>query len=451
MHFCSICYKELPDKAKHCTDRTCRNLKGDVCDLVLLPMEKRLQQLYGKHQINNESIYVIHIIERHDHFKYPFKRNQSDTHLRDLHDGSAFKGLMSEGEFLSVPEHTGLILSTDRVPIFKSSKGSLWPIYLMVTSIPPHQRCKMDNLIVASLWFGPTKPQMQSMLHPILNSINFLNTNGIEVNVASSQKVCIKVKLLMGVFDLPAKAAVTNTKQYNGEYGCFYCLDKGSYHNGARTYPPNDRHILRSSSDMTKWAIEAEQTNVSQYGVKGVSVLSEYIEFPQCIPIDYLHSVLEGVFKQLMKLWFTPTYHSEPYSLRKHIKNINKLVCRVKPPKELQRAPRSIDNLSFFKASEYRAWLLFYGLPILSVFLPPDYVHHLSLLVSSMHILLSDEIDTSELEIAYSMLSTFYKVAGDLHSPSIHTVNLHSMEHLVSIVELWGPLWCLDLKVLMDI
>lgn len=108
-----------------------------------------------------------------------------------------------------------------------------------------------------------------------------------------------------------------------------------------------------------------------------------------------------------MKLWFTPTYHSEPYSFRKHIKNINKLVCRVKPPMELQRAPRSIDNLSFFKASEYRAWLLFYGLPILSVFLPPDYVHHLSLLVSSMHILLSDEIDTSELEIAYSMLSTF--------------------------------------------
>ena len=100
MHFCSICYKELPDKAKHCTDRTCRNLKGDVCDLVLLPMEKRLQQLYGKHQINNESIYVIHIIERHVHFKYHFKRNQSDTHLRDLHDGSAFKGLISEGEFL---------------------------------------------------------------------------------------------------------------------------------------------------------------------------------------------------------------------------------------------------------------------------------------------------------------------------------------------------------------
>ena len=36
-----------------------------------------------------------------------------------VHVGSALKGLMSEGEFPSVPEHTGLILSTDGIPIFK--------------------------------------------------------------------------------------------------------------------------------------------------------------------------------------------------------------------------------------------------------------------------------------------------------------------------------------------
>ena len=83
-------------------DRTCRNLKGDVCDLVLLPMEKRLQQLYGKHQINKKGYnnYMVsikstmkasmsHIIERHNHFKYPLSgirvTHISETYMMEVH------------------------------------------------------------------------------------------------------------------------------------------------------------------------------------------------------------------------------------------------------------------------------------------------------------------------------------------------------------------------------
>ena len=58
----------------------------------------------------------------------------------------------------------------------------------------------------------------------------------------------------MGVFDLPARAAATNTKQYNGEYGCLYCLDKGVYQNRARIYPPNGARTLRTTEQMRKWA-----------------------------------------------------------------------------------------------------------------------------------------------------------------------------------------------------
>ena len=62
----------------------------------------------------------------------------------------------------------------------------------------------------------------------------------------------------------------------------------------------------------------AEQTNTPLYGVKGRSILGEHVDFPQCVPIDYMHSILEGVFKQLMKFWFNSKFHSQPYSLRKH-------------------------------------------------------------------------------------------------------------------------------------
>ena len=85
--------------------------------------------------------------------------------------------------------------------------------------------------------------------------------------------------------------------------------------------------------------------------------------------------------------------------------------------------------------------MLFYSIPVLSLFLPPDYVQHLSLLVSSMHILLSDNLKIDDLDEVHSMLSTFYQTAGDLYSLSIYTANTHSLQHLVPLVRLWGPLW----------
>lgn len=109
----------------------------------------------------------------------------------------------------------------------------------------------------------------------------------------------------------------------------------------ARIYPPNDEHTLRTTAQMSTWALVAEQTNVPQYGVKGRLVLGEHIDFPQCVPIDYMYSILEGVFK----------FHSKPYSLRKHISKIDKMVSEIKPPNEIQRLPRSINHMSYFKAT----------------------------------------------------------------------------------------------------
>ena len=102
-----------------------------------------------------------------------------------MHDGRAMRDLMSSGSFLSSPGNTGLILCTDGVPVFKSSKGSLWPVYLMVSSIPPEHRTKVENMLVAALWFGPHKPQMDCLLDPTLKNISALNKNGIKVQNCS--------------------------------------------------------------------------------------------------------------------------------------------------------------------------------------------------------------------------------------------------------------------------
>ena len=54
---------------------------------------------------------------------------------------------------------------------------------------------------------------------------------GVVLRFDYLEQVTIRTKLVMAIFDLPPKAAATNTKLHNGEFVCFYCLDKGKYYN----------------------------------------------------------------------------------------------------------------------------------------------------------------------------------------------------------------------------
>ena len=48
LHFCSNCLLQLHDRKGKCAKKKCINEQAKTCDLVLLPLENRLKQLYGK-------------------------------------------------------------------------------------------------------------------------------------------------------------------------------------------------------------------------------------------------------------------------------------------------------------------------------------------------------------------------------------------------------------------
>lgn len=71
--------------------------------------------------------------------------------------------------------------------------------------------------------------------------------------------------------------------------------------------------------------------------------------------------------------------------------------------------------LSSLLASELKAWLLYYGLPILLKVLPEKYVLHFALLVEGAHILLGDDISPTDLGVAEMLLEKFYKEFASLY------------------------------------
>lgn len=347
---------------------------------------------------------------------------------------------MQPGEFLSVPEHTGLILCSDGVPLFKSSKQALWPILLAVTSLPPGIRMNRDNIILAGVWQGPVKPPMDKILLPVLEKLEELKQHGIEVATPNGTKT-VKTCLLMGVFDLIAKAMATNFVQFNGYYGCTYCFDKGVHISRRHLYYPSERHQPRTMRHVKRCVRAAEADGQARYGVKGRSVLIDHINVIQAVPVDYMHAVLEGVTKRLLECWLNTKLNAHRFYLGLSTDRIDKKLLRIKPPQEFRRTPRSISTYKHWKASEFRAWLLYYCLPVLTDILPSDYIFHLSLLVSAMHLLLGDCLQEEDISRASRLLEMFYTLIPELYPHEMLAYNIHCLIHLCQCVQNWGPLW----------
>ncbi len=143
-----------------------------------------------------------------------------------------------------------------------------------------------------------------------------------------------------------------------------------------------------------------------------------------------------------MAFWFDSKYSRRSFSLVRKLKLIDKKLLLVKPPHEFRHSPRPIaTSIKYWKASEFRTWLLFYSLPIAAPHLPAEYAHHYSLLVYGMHILLGSDISSDQLAIADQLLHSFYQYMPDLYGDESCKMNVHYLVHLSSFVRMWGPLW----------
>ena len=360
--------------------------------------------------------------------------------LCDIQDVSGFRKIQHEFGTLTSPESLGMILFTDGVPLWKSSSQSLWPIYLAVANLPPNIRMRKDNLLLSAVWVGEGKPKMEQLLRPTFAMLKELERDGVMVNTPFGVKT-IRAVLLCAVFDHVAKAPALNMKQFNGYNGCPTCLHPGLYSERCMTYPP-DSYPLRTHASVLRNAQKAESSHSVVKGIYGNSVLSTCLDVVDGVPIDYMHCILEGVTKWLLHSWLNSRNHREPYYLGRKLKEIDELLLKQQPPHNFTRAPRSLaKHLNYWKASEFRTWLLYYSLPILSDFLPSLYLQHTALLVTAMHILLKQEISESQVDAAEAMIDTFCKLLPELYGNGSCTANAHCLTHMTKYVRLWGPLW----------
>ena len=105
-----------------------------------------------------------------------------------------------------------------------------------------------------------------------------------------------------------------NMTQWNGHHGCRHCLDEGTrISRGIRVYLPDDEHMPRTEAQLFEHAQDAT-ARTPRFGVKGLSVLSPYMNIIKDTAIDYMHAVLEGVVKTILhKFWLNGKYKNYPF------------------------------------------------------------------------------------------------------------------------------------------
>ncbi|XP_059203360.1 uncharacterized protein LOC131982778 isoform X2 [Centropristis striata] len=364
--------------------------------------------------------------------------------IKDVMDGKMYQNLLKQGTLAA--DDLTLVWNCDGVPIYDPDM-SIWPLQFTINELPYTQR--KENVIVAGLWFGPKKPEMNTFLKPFIDECRDLAQNPFQWNDSNGKIHSSKVFSLVCSSDAEARPLLRNCRKFNGKYGCDWCLHPGMMvekgRGYMRSYPYDEqKQVARSNEMFRDNAMQAEGSDNPKNGVKGSSLLSILPVFDIVFGFvpDYMHSVLRGVTKQLMSLWLDPVNSLKPWYVGQQIPQMDSRLRSLKPPFEKKhRSPRSLKCREYWTASEWRAFLLFYAISVLPGILQPTYLNHYFYLSFGIHILLQESISQHDLQLAHESLVRFVEDMKVLYGEENVSFNCHQLIHLTESVLNWGPLW----------
>ena len=334
-----------------------------------------------------------------------------------------------------------LIVFADGVNIKKSTfKKEVWPVWIQVADLPPKLRMSRKNIVLASLFVGPSHPKWEELVPHLRAEL----LSGLAIEINEHMKVEVDFKARMLVCDLGAKCHMLNMIKFNGYFGCHFCTVEGATIGRSHCYYPYNQHgQIREPHINNLYANLAEVLSVDQstkvVGVKGKSAFSNLIDgLPLTAPIDYMHCVLLGVFPIVLKLCYqalTPDSRAE----------LSYTISRLSCPRELisySRKIRQLDDLAQFKANEMINWCFYISFLAFRGRIPNELYSHIVNLISGVRLLLESNCQKN-LNAARIYLQQFCSNVLPIHgNERSETINVHSLSHLVDQVQRFGPLFC---------
>jgi hypothetical protein len=233
------------------------------------------------------------------------------------------------------------------------------------------------------------------------------------------------------VCDAPARSFIKCTKGHSGYNSCDKCVAEGRWH--GRVIFEELNAALRTDHSFREKQHPDFHTGISP-------LLSLDMDMVAAFPLDYMHVVCLGVMKRMIAFWV-----KGPLSIRFSSQIISQLSQRLVEsrrffPSDFNRRPRPLNEFRHWKATEFRAFLLYLGIVVLKDVVRDSVYHNFCLLHASIFILSSNEADELLIRYAGSLLNVYIRNSQHVYGNNFPVYNVHCLQHIAEDVIRHGPL-----------
>lgn len=411
-----------------------------VKDSDNISLENKLQKLISKYHVSHNFVNELLVILRSEGLKLP---KDSRTLLKTpkkheiisiepglyIHIGIEFMITPILTKYFDKIKDTSIIklsLNIDGLPTTKSSKSNFWPI--LISFIDIHELSKI--VVPVGIYHGKFKKpnSISDFLNPFISEMELLLVNGLSINNKTfflniSQIIC----------DAPAKAFILNVKGHNAYHSCNSCIVEGVFLNNRMAFPD------LNSSLRTNISFRNQHDEDYHKGFCPLTIFNTNIV--DNVVLEYMHNICLGVVKRLLLFW---KKGKKPVRfLNDDISNeiSSELIClKAFFPKEFSRSPRSLEELEYWKATEFRSFLLYSGPIVLKGRLKKSLYKHFMLLHCAIRLLLSGDTCMVYNDVANDLLRQFVEEYSFLYGEEYITYNVHGLIHIAHFVKIHGPL-----------
>lgn len=245
----------------------------------------------------------------------------------------------------------------------------------------------------------------------------------------------ITVTLSTIICDAPTKSFVLYTKSHTGFSNCSKCTTIGKSINSTMCFPYT-KVSLRTDEDFL------QQTDEKYHQGETLLLQIPNIGLVSAVALDYMHLVCLGVTKKLLLLWMKGPLIVRIGNANTNLISQRLIALRSLIPKEFSRKPRNLPEIKYWKAIEFRQFLLYTGPIVLKSVLKQEIYEHFLTLHVAISILTTLTLIANNENIKYAeeLLVYFVKSFQVLYSEQFVSHNMHNLIHLSNEVRRNGIL-----------
>ncbi|KAJ8671708.1 hypothetical protein QAD02_002967 [Eretmocerus hayati] len=305
-------------------------------------------------------------------------------------------------------------------------KRYLWPILGRLV-IPDQETAPF----VIGVYHGSGKPKSAKLyLQEFVKEYKRLNKQGFVFN--EEHYIC---SLRLVIADDPARAFIKQMQQHNGTHGCDKCFIKGKQLQRRMCFHRYCK--LRTNLNFRLREQRGHHLTLKKTILEQLSI-DMILQFS----LDPMHLVYLGVVRTLWSL-LVELNNDPDTDFEINVAQFNAALEELEewiPIEFSKKRVKSLSNLSDWKATHSRFFLLYASIPLVHRFLPVKYAKLAYMLTCGIRILSDRHRDLSYNFEANKLLRSFVEEFITMFGSDKPTYNIHGLGHLATEAELHGPL-----------